>query len=198
MYTENELLIKSAELYDKKKHKELEDFLDPLLIIYPGNNEFKRIAALNYLQLGNSSKGAELFAGISNNLIEENSTLEKMLKNLYENENYDDLLYFYDRKIMLNNVNAIFYYGVSLYKKGRYDESFKNLIYLEKNNIMQPETYFYIGLNLYQKNEAEKSIAYIKTAYEKERFNKTYKKTLIDLYRKQGLLKEAEMLVRSK
>jgi tetratricopeptide (TPR) repeat protein len=198
MYTENELVTKAQAMYDKKMYKDLENFLEPLVVIYPENDVFKKIAAFNYLQRGDALRGAELFAGIAENSVEESRTLEEILKNLYYNGNYSDLLYFYDRKIMINNVNTAFYYGVSLYKKGRYDESYKSLIYAKNNTFMLPELYFYIGLNLDKKGKTGESLSYIKTAYESDRFNKDYKKALIDLYRKSGLFKEAELLLRSR
>lgn len=198
MYTENELLVKSASMYDKKMYKELEDFLNPLLIIYPDNDEFKKLAAFNYLQLGDAIRSAELIAGISDHLIEENRSLEEILKNLYYSGNYGDLLYFYDRKIMLNNVNTAFYYGAALYKKGRYDESYKSLLYAKNKTFMLPELSFYIGLNLDKKGKVEEAIACVKDAYESDKYNQTYKKALIDLYRKSGFFKEAEILLRRK
>jgi len=198
MYTQNELLIKSAGMYDKKEYKDLEEFLNPIMVIYPDNNEYKKMAAYNYLQLGDAVRSAEIFAGISDNSIEESRTLEEILKNLYYKENYGDLLYFYDKKIMVNNVNAAFYYGVSLFKKGRFDESYKCLMFVKDNTFMLPELNFYIGLNLDKKGKKEESLGYIKAAYESDISNKAYKKALIDIYRKLGFFKEAEILVRSR
>jgi hypothetical protein len=198
MYTQNELLIKSADLYDKKEYAELEDFLKPIILIYPDNNEFKKMAAYNYLQLGDSVRSAEIFAGIADGSIEENRTLEEILKKLYYSGNYGDLLYFYDKKIMLNNVNTAFYYGVSLFKKGRYDESYKSLIIARSNTFMLPELSYYIGLNLDKAGKPGESLAYIKSAFESDKANKDYKKALIENYRKLGLFKEAEILVRSR
>ena len=198
MYTENELLIKAADLYDKKKYGKLEDFLNPIMIIYPDNNEFKKMAAFNYLQLGDAVRSAEIFTGMADNSIEESHTLEEILKTLYYNGNYGDLLYFYDKKIMLKNVNTAFYYGVSLYKKGRFDESYKCLMHAKNNTFMLPELSFYIGLNLDKKGKTKESLSYIKSAYESDRLNKIYKKALIDIYRKLGFFNEAEILVRSR
>lgn len=198
MYTRNELLIKSADLYDKKKYTELEDFLAPVILLYPDDNEFKKMAAYNYLQLGDAVRSAEIFAGIADDSIEENRTLEEILKKLYYSGNYGDLVYFYDRKIMLNNVNTAFYYGVSLFKKGRYAESYKSLIFAKGNTFMLPELSYYIGLNLDKTGKTSESLPYIKNAYESDRANKDYKKALIDNYRKLGLFKEAEILVRSR
>ncbi len=198
MYTEKELLLKAAGMYDKKKYKELDNFLNPLIIIYPDNNEFKKIAAFNYLQMGDSVRGAELFAATADGSVEESRTLEEILKNLYYSGNYGDLLYFYDKKIMMNNVNTALYYGVALFKKGRYDESYKSLLYAKNNTFMLPELSFYIGLNLDKQGKVEEATAYVKNAYESDKFNQTYKKALIDLYRKTGFYREAETLLRRK
>lgn len=197
-YTEEELVNKSSKMYEEKKYNDLEDFLNPLLIIYPVNDEFKKIAAFNYLKLGNALQSAQYFSDISVNSIEDGKALEEIFKSLYDNGNYSDLLYFYDKKIMRDNVNTAFYYGVSLYKKGRYDESYNSLMYVKNNTFMLPELSFYLGLNLDKKGNVNESLNYIKNAYESDRFNQAYKKTLIDFYRKSGYFKEAEILLRSR
>lgn len=198
MYTEGELYSKALQMYDQKRYEELKDYINPLIIIYPDNNNFKKIAAFNFLRLGNALEGAELLAGIPVNSLEESRTLEEVLKNLYSGKLYGDLLYFYDKGIMHNNVNTAFYYGVSLYHKGRYDESYKLLIYVKSNTFMLPELSYYLGLNLDKKGKLQESLTYIKSAYESDRFNKIYKKALVDSYRKSGFFKDAEVLLRGK
>lgn len=198
MYNENQLLIKAADMYDKKQYRKLENFLNPLLYIYPENDELKKIAAFNYLELGNVLQSAEMISDISDKSIEENRTLEEIIKSLYDKGNYVDLLNFYDRKIMLKNVNTSFYYGVALYKKGRYEESYKALIYANKNTFMLPELSYYIGLNLDKKGKPTEAINYFKAAFEADRFNQSYKKSIIDAYRKTGLFKEAETILRNR
>lgn len=198
MYKENELLIKAADMYDKKEYDKLEKYLSPLLIIYPENYELKKIAAFNYMKSGNAVRSAELMSDLPDELIEENRAFEQLLKSLYENGNYPDLLSFYDRKIMLGNVNTAFYYGVALFKKGRYDESYKMLIFAGKNTFMIPERFYYIGLNLDRRGKPGEAVGYLKTAFEADRLNQTYKKSLIDVYRKTGKYREAEILLRSR
>jgi tetratricopeptide (TPR) repeat protein len=197
-YTEKDLDAKARKLYDEKKYKEAENFLEPLLNIYPENIGFKKIAAFNYFQLGDTLKSAEIFAGIPVDLMNESRILEEMIKNLYYDGHYGDLIFFYEKGIMLNNVNTSLYYGVSLYKKGRYDESLTMLNYVKKNTYMLPELSFYLGLNLEKKGKEQESIGYIKYAFESDRHNQIYKKALIASYRKSGLYKEAEILLRSR
>lgn len=198
VYTVGELESKAQKLYSEKKYTEAERLLSSLMVIYPENNNFKKTAAFTSLQLGDSLKGAEIFAGIPHESIEESRVLEEIIKNLYYSGNYGDLLYFYDKGIMVNNVNAAFYYGVSLFKKGRYDESYKILLYVKNNTFMLPELSYYLGLNLDKKGKLQESLSYIKSAFESDRFNQSYKKSLIDVYRKTGLYKEAEILLRSR
>jgi tetratricopeptide (TPR) repeat protein len=197
-YTGKDLAAKARKMYDEKNYSGTEKFLKPLLIIYPDNIDFKKIAAFNYLQQGNTLKGAEIFAGIPVESMEDSRILEEMIKNLYNDGHYGDLIFFYEKGIMLKNVNAALYYGVSLYKKGRYEESLALLNYVKNNTFMLPELSFYIGLNLEKKGKLQESAGYIKYAYESDRYNQIYKKALIDSYRKSGLYKEAEILLRSR
>ena len=198
IYTVSELESKAQKLYDEKKYNEAGNFLSSLLVIYPENNDFKKRAAFTYLQLGDSLKAAEILADIPGDSIEESRILEEIMKNLYYSGHYGDLIYFYDKGIIVNNVNAAFYYGVSLYKKGRYEESIKMLMYVKGNTFMLPELSYYIGLNLDKQSKPQESLSFIKSAFESDRFNQSYKKSLIDVYRKTGLYKEAEILLRSR
>ncbi|PKL18678.1 MAG: hypothetical protein CVV49_04450 [Spirochaetae bacterium HGW-Spirochaetae-5] len=197
-YKGKDLADKARKMYDEKNYIGTEKFLEPLLIIYPENIDFKKIAAFNYLQQGNTLKGAEIFAGIPVESMEDNRILEEMLKNLYNDGHYGDLIFFYEKGIMLKNVNTALYYGVSLYKKGRYDESLAMLNYVKNHTFMLPELSFYLGLNLEKKGKLQEAAGYIKYAYESDRYNQIYKKALIDSYRKSGSYKEAEILLRSR
>ncbi len=197
-YTEKDLAVKARKMYDEKNYSGTENFVKPLLIIYPENIDFKKTAAFNYIQQGDTLKGAEIFAGIPVEYMEENRILEEMLKNLYYDGHYGDLIFFYEKGIMLNNVNTALFYGVSLYKKGRYDESLTMLTYVKNNTFMLPELSFYLGLNLEKKGKQQESVGYIKYAFESDRQNRIYKKALIDSYRRSGLYKESEVLLRSR
>lgn len=197
-YTEKELVSKAQQMYDKKNYKDLEHFINPLIIIFPDNDELKKIAAFNYLRLGNPLQSAELLAGIIDHSTTESRMVEEILKTLFYNGNYNELIYFFDKKIMLNNVNTAFYYGVALYKKNRFDESYNSLIFAKNNTFMLPEIYFYIGLNLEKKGKIKESAKYIKDAYESDRHNQLYKKALVDSYTKLGLFREAEIILRSR
>ena len=130
--------------------------------------------------------------------ITENRTFEEILKALYDNGNYSDLVYFYDKKIMRNNINTAFYYGVALYSKGRFEDSYNSLIYAKNSPFKLPEVYYYIGLNLDKKGKVTESVLFFKEAYASDRHNQSYKKALISSYNKLGLFRNAEILLRSR
>ena len=195
-YTETKLVNKARGMYNKKKYRELESFINPLILIYPENNEFREIAAFNYFMLGNPLKSAELLSGIAEQITANNRAFEEILKTLYDNKSYSELVYFYDKKIMRDNVNTAFYYGVALYKNNRIDESYNSLIYVKNNTPKLPEIYYYIGLNLDKKGKIAESASYIEEAYYSDTHNQAYKKALIESYRKLKLFRKAESLLR--
>ena len=197
MYTEQKLLDKVQKMYDSNMYEELNDFIAPILVIYPNNDEFKKIGALNYIKLGDVLKSAEVLAQIDDESIKHMPIYEEILKNLYYDGYYNDLLYFYSQRIMLDNINAAFYYGISLYKKERYDDSYKMLLYAKSKNFPSPELNFYIGLNLEKKGDISESIKYVKSALDSDKSNRDYKKKLADLYRQKNMFKEAEIILRS-
>ena len=197
MYTEHTLLDKAQKMYDSKMYEELNEFINPLLLIYPNNDEFKRIGALNYIRLSDVLKSAELLAQIEDESVKNRPIYEEIIKNLYDNGYYNDVVYFYTQKIMLENVNTAFYYGVSLYKKDRYDESYKMLMYAKSKTFSLPELNFYIGLNFEKKENISEAIKYVKAASDSAISNSEYKKKLAELYGKNKMYKEAGVLLKS-
>lgn len=197
-YSEVELVNKAKEMYDKKQFALLEKFINPLIIIYPDNDELKELTAYNYFKLGKPLKSAELLADIINKGVAESRTLEEILKALFDSGNYNELVYFYDKKIMRYNINTAYYYGVALYNKGKYDESYQSLMYAKNSPFKLPDVYYYIGLNLDKKGKTAEAISFIKEAYESDRHNQAYKKALIMSYNKLKLFRDAEILLRSR
>ena len=196
MYTEQALQDKFQKMYDNKMYEELEGLIYYPLIIYPQNDEFKRIAAMNYLKLNDVLKSGMIFVQIEDESIKHSPLFEEILKNLYNNGYHSDVLSFYSRNIMLDNANISFYYGVSLYKKDRYDESYKMLMNAKNHNPASPELNFYIGLNLEKMGDNSGAIKYVKAAFDSDMSNNEYRKKLADLYRKNNMFKEADIISR--
>ncbi len=195
-YTEDEIVQKSWELYDDGKYEKLESFLNPLLNIYISNNEIKRIAGLNYVKLNDPIRGAELFASSFENGGGESADIIKIIKILFQAGHYGEVVFFYDKNLMRTNVNAAFYYGVSLYHIGRYDESLKSLVYAAENGFIGEEIDYYTGINLEKLGRLTEALAMLKSAHEKNMRNKDIKIALIRVYRKTGDFEMAESLLR--
>lgn len=197
-YTEDELVKKGWALYDDAEYKKLHDFVEPLLEIYVSNNEFKQIAGLNYIKLGEPVKGAELFASSFENGGGETADIIKILKILFQSGNYGEVVFFYDKNIMRVNVNAAFYYGASLYHLGRNRESLISLLSARNNGFIGEEIDYYTGLALENDGKLKEAAEMFEAAYNADKFNKEYKKSLIGIYRKNGEFEKAEYILRRK
>ncbi len=197
MTDESTHVEKARKLYNRGRHKELAEYIDPFLFIYPENHELKRIAGLNLMALGDKLDGAEI---ISSSIDEESmkrSDIIKVARILYRSGSYGDLVSLHDRGILKNDVNASFYYGVSLYHLGRFPESFERIRYARSSGYMGGEIDFYTALNLERAGRDEEALAYLESAYRLDRKNRTVKKALIRLYRKLKKFSQAERIIRS-
>lgn len=184
-------------LYLDGEHEELEGFAENLMFIYPGDYKLKQIAGLNYIKLGREIEGAELFASALQGGVETGREIPHVVRILFRNEHFGDILPFYDKGIMINDVNMSFYYGAALYHGSRYDESIKRLEYARNNGFTGPEIDYYLALNMEQKNNLS-AAAFMESAYRQNRRDKEIKLSLIRIYRKSGRLQEAEILFRSR
>jgi len=197
-YTEEELVKKGWALYDAAEYRKLQDFVEPLLAIYVSNNEFKQIAGLNYIKLGEPVKGAELFASAFENGGGETAEIIKILKILFQNGNYGEVVSFYDKNIMRTNVNAAFYYGASLFHLGRNKESLNSLLSARNNGFIGEEIDYYTGLVFENENKLKEAAEMFEAAYNYDKFNKENKKSLIRIYKKIGEFEKAEYILRKK
>ncbi len=197
-YSEDEIVKKGWELYDGGRYNELHDFIEPILEVYVWNNDIKKIAGLNFIKLGEPLKGADLYASSFENGNGESGELIKVLRILFRNGDYGEIVYFYDRNILRNNVNVAFYYGASLYYQGRSGESLESLAYARENGFIGEEIDYYTGL-AYEKEGRLKEAAYmLQKAYNSNRYNKDIKSALIRVYRQKGDFEMAEMVIRKK
>lgn len=189
---------KSIKLYSENKHEELNEYIETLLIIYPDNYKLKQIAGLNYIKLGKEIEGAELFALSLMGGIEEGREVVQVVRILFRNDHFGDIISFYDNGLMINNVNMSFYYGASLYQGGRYREAFERLDYAYKNGFAGSEINYYIALCLEESGDLLKAISFMERAYNEKRRDRDIKLSLIRIYRKAGHLQKAEVLFRIK
>jgi len=195
-YSEDEIVKKAWDLYYDAKYKELKKFLDRAMSAYLLNNELKMIAGLNYIKLGDASRGAEIFASSFENGIKENNEIPKIIKILFQDKYYDEILYFYDKNIMRNNVNCAFYYGASLYQKNRYKEAMDILLYAKKNGFIGDEIDYYTGITFEALGNLKDAETLLESAYESNKYNKEIKASLLRVYRKNKNFEKAETLLR--
>lgn len=187
---------KSKKLFLDGKYKELENFAEILMFIYPENYKLKQVAGLNYIKLGREIEGAELFASALQGGVDESGEIPHVIRILFRNDHFGDILSFYDRGVMKNDVNIAFYYGGALYHAGRFEESLERLEYARSHGFAGSEINYYIALNMEQKGNISSAAAYMEAAYRQNRRDREIKMSLIRIYRKAGRLQEAETLFR--
>lgn len=189
---------KSRKLYSEGKHKELNEYIETLLIIYPENYKLKQIAGLNYIKLGREIEGAELFASSLEAGVAEGREVVQIVRTLFRNDNFGDIRSFYENGLMINDVNMSFYYGASLYQGGRYIEALERLNYAYKSGFTGYEINYYLGLCMEESGDLSKAASFMERAYNEKRRDRDIKVSLIRIYRKAGRLQEAEALFRIK
>lgn len=189
-------LAKSKKMYQDGRHEELNDFIQTMMFINPGNYKLKQIAGLNYIKLGREIEGAELFASTLQVGVEDGREIPNVVRILFRNDHFGDVVSFYDRGVMINDVNMSFYYGASLYHAGRYNESVDRLKHAQFNGFTGPEISYYMALNMEQAGNLSAAASYMESSYNQNRRDMGIKLSLIRIYRKSGRLKEAEVLFR--
>lgn len=189
---------KSRKLYSEGKHEELNEYIETLMSVYPGNYKLKQIAGLNYIKLGKEIEGAELFASSVDAGVSEGRELVQVVRILFRNDHFGDIRSFYDNGLMVNDVNMAFYYGASLYQGERCREALERLNYAYKGGFTGYEINYYLGLCHEESADLAKAAFFMERAYNEKRKDKDIKFSLIRIYRKAGRLKEAEVLFRTK
>lgn len=194
----SEYLEKAKDLYTSEHYDELEKFLEPLLIVYTDDYRLKQIAGLNYIKLGRELEGAELFASSINGVIPQGREVVQVVRILFRNDHYGDILIFNDRGVMITDVNMSFYYGASLYHGGRYREALERLKYAYRNGFPGYEINYYLGLVYEKMDNLTESARYMEQAYSANRRDQDVKVSLIRIYRKAGRFSEAEVFFRKR
>jgi len=189
---------KAEELYSSGQHRELEEYLDPLLTVYREDDKLKQIAGLNYIKLGRELEGAELFASSMHQRIPERREVVHVVRILFRNDHFGDIRSFYDMGVMISDVNMSFYYGASLYHGGRNKEALDRLRYAHNKGFTGFEINYYLGLVMEKLGNLSEAAAYMERAYYANRRHRDIKISLIRIYRKAGRMEEAEVIFRKK
>ncbi|HPS59477.1 MAG TPA: tetratricopeptide repeat protein [Spirochaetota bacterium] len=198
-YQGNEYMDRARKLYDEGKYAELREFAEPLLYVYMDNNELKRLTGMGMIRLGDELKGAELYtSGMENGKYNEFEAA-KVIKTLYYGEAYGDVLYYYERKILRNNMDISYYYGVSLFRADRIDEAYEMFMNSKRGGYSDTQMlYYHIGLVLEKKKKYSEAAEYLVQAYSSGPADEDLVNALVRIYSTLGMYDRAEVLLRKK
>ncbi len=195
-YQGDEYMDKARRLYSEGKYAQLTEFTRPLLYIYLDNSELKRITGLSYIRLGDELKGAELYTSGMENGTYTDFEAAKVIRILFYGGAYGDVLYYYDRNILRDNMDISYYYGVSLFRADRIDEAYLMLMNAVKSGYNDTRNlYYYSGLVLERKNNISAAADYLLKSYNSGPADDDLVKALVRVYGKLGQYDRAEALL---
>lgn len=198
-YQGNEYMDKARKLYDDGQYARLLEFSEPLLFVYMDNGELKRLSGMAMIRQGDELKGAELYtSGMENGKFNEFEAA-KVIKILYYGEAYGDVLYYYDSRILRNNMDISYYYGVSLFRAGRIDEAYEMFMTAKRSGYSDTQMlYYHIGLVLEKKKKYVESAEFLEQAYSSGPADNDLVNALVRVYSTLGKYDRAEALLRRK
>jgi len=197
-YPDRSYMGRALKLYETGKYAELKEFCEPLIFVYSGDNELKRLAGMNYIRLGEELKGAELYASAIDG---ETGGFDaaKVIKILYYNRSYGDLLAFYNRRILVDNMDMAYYYGVSLLMMERADEALVMLESAMRSGFSDRRgLYYHMGLACEKKRDNRRAEEFLVKAYEAGPADDEIVRALVRVFSKTGKYESAELLLRKR
>ena len=198
-YPDGQYMDRARKFYDDGNYAELVKFAEPLLYIYIDNNELKRLTGMAMIGLGDERKGAELYTYGMESGKHNEFEAAKVIKILYYADAYDDVLYYYDRGILMNNMDISYYYGVSLLWAGRVDEAYDMFMRAKRGGYSDTRMlYYHTGLALEKKKRFSEAAEYLLMAYRTGPANDDLVNALVRVYGSLGMYDRAGALLRSK
>ncbi len=199
-----EMLNRAKDLYKKRRYKDLDEHLRVMALIFDEDPEFNRLKGLNLIRLGRDREGVQLVLSALKNGKVGNDTLNEVLEILAEDGLYNDLIKIFEENNVDKNGTNLFYYGLALFKTGRYKGSINVLQKAAKSGAMtvsqfnRAGIYYYMGLALEAEGNLTESLKNLRRAKEIDGKYKNLDKSLVRVYAKLGRYSEAEKLIRRK
>ncbi|MCP4130671.1 MAG: hypothetical protein GY754_06785 [bacterium] len=211
------LAEKDTTAYKKKEYLKL------MLNVFPENYKIKQFAGRSYITLGEEENGAYLILstidyinlddnkenkqGDKSNIdiinygkIEHHEIeipdLREAVQVLFKKKLYGDIVGALKRSRLYSDPEILYCYGVSLYKREKYDKAVKQLLKAENNGKTGFEINYYIGLAYEKLNKPVYAVPYLEEARTLYPGDRGVNSSLIRVYKKAGKIKKAEQLIR--
>jgi len=186
---------KIKKLYDEKEFSVLQDYMDSLMLIYPGNSKIMRLCGMTYVKLDRKKRGAELIVASLNGDKIKDDELQGIIDFLFDQELYGDITGIF--KLYDPGSSHMHYiYGISLFKIGRFNESIGELIKAGKGGEAGSELHYYLGLSYERTGAIKNAIREMERARSLNVRDIKINHALVGLYRKTGQYAKASAIMR--
>jgi len=193
----NSMVKRAHILLKKERYKELKEYLVQLDVLYPQNSEIMGLTGINYMNLGEKKKGAELFISSIDGSEVSRKYIQEAIKILFEEKLYGDIVSVLLKFDPGENPEMNHIFGISLYQTGRYKEAIP-VLKKALTPVVTPEDCYYLGLSYDKMKDFQNAVLYFEKGYKLNPRDELLKKALIDAYRKAGNLQNAEKMLRKK
>lgn len=197
----NAMMTRARELYRAEKYQELRDYLKNMALIYDDRVELKRMQGMTLIKLGEERKGLDMIVTTINLDKVDPAFLHRLAELMYQYRLYQDLVSLIEKNGYGNDYSLLFYNGVSLVKTGKPAQALGHLLKVKKlgeyslAGDRQFDLNFYLGSACEETGDLNGSLTYYLLARDLNPRDSELIKALVRIYRKKGMLKEAEKLI---
>ncbi len=199
----DDMIRTAGELYTAGKYRELNDYLGRVSQVFDESRDVRFLQALALIKLGNEIRGMELFLASVN---EKNITpvlFRDISELMFSHGSFGDICGLMKKFGPGTNPDLLFIYGVSLVKTGRDRESLGVLSRaLKPGEAAFPrdrlyDLYFHLGTAFENTGDMTMGLKYYTMARNLKPGSRAINEKLIKMYRKRGMFKEADWLLRN-
>lgn len=189
-------LKKARLLYKKKEYTELMDYCSDMMLLYPENREFRGLAGMTSLKLGNHLAGAQLLLSSIENPLESPELFKKVIVILFKEKHYGDITAALSEYPVHHDTGLLYIYGVSLLRQGDVQKGLRYLQQSEERGNINFEVYYYLGFAHHRLGNTEKAREHLEEALRLNPLDNKTRKLLVATYSKLKQYKKAERLLR--
>jgi len=199
----DDMLSRARELYKHEKFRELDEYLKTMTRVFDESQEVRRLQGMNLMKLGDERRGIDLVVSTINWEKIEPAFLGRITELMFGYKLYQDIVSVIDKNGHGEDYSILLYYGVSLVKTGKSRASLDYLLKARKLGEYsfipdrQFDLYYYLGSAYENTGNLDSSLVFYNSAWALNPRDPELKKALLRIYRKKGMYKEAEKLIRS-
>lgn len=186
---------KARVLFREERYDDLLGYVDRLMILYPADNDLRRLKGMALIKTGRESEGARMvISSLRKN--EGLFAIGSVIEILFREGEYADLADIISRHGTLGDSYLMYVHGVSLFHVGRFAEAERRLAGALDAGKHDYDTLLHLGLAREKNGRTVDALATIEKAYSIDPVRAEARKAMARLYRITKQYDKAEKLLR--